>query len=396
MARPTPIIIPGGLSQETEVGFGQTGEALGQILGQFLVGRGQRKREEEAQQQFIEQFGSIFQQPVPAEGPQTEAMAERGVFPTADVVPPQVQGLIQTLAATRGGRELGQQQAASALKGLLTPAEAEPEVSPFAKLDPSKFTPESLKAFETTGKVSDLKPVTKGVGVGVSEVQSSSMLPSGLVQIVRKDGTTELVRPEEADKALIETAELRGTELQGLRASERDAAKNAQKVSINSFKQLAGIRKGMATMDDAIKALDEGAQTGAIAEKFPSFREASLKLKNAQARMGLNVIQNTTFGSLSESELAFALSAALPTGLDETALRAWIVEKREAQRKLSAYIEEAAIFLGSTRTDEKGIVRVNKIADFIKLKKETEGQRGAAATPIAAPQKIGRFTIEVE
>lgn len=126
MARPTPIIVPGGLSQKTEVGFGQVGTDLGEILGQFLAGKRRQQQEQQAQQQFTEQFGSVFQQPVPAEGPQTEAMAERGVFPTADVVPGREQGLIQTLAQTAGGRKLGQQQAAKALFPTLTKAGATP------------------------------------------------------------------------------------------------------------------------------------------------------------------------------------------------------------------------------------------------------------------------------
>ena len=62
---------------------------------------------------------------------------------------------------------------------------------------------------------------------GLSEVQSSKILPGGLVQIVRKDGTVETIPPEEANAQLIRAAELRGAELQGLRAGERGAAKQA-------------------------------------------------------------------------------------------------------------------------------------------------------------------------
>ncbi len=380
MARPQPIIVPGGLSTTQSAGFGETGEALGSLLGQFLAGRSQKKKEEEAQQTGESALFDLLlagkERPVEAGGtpqfaaggPVTEPIQER-VAPSADIL--QAQALSKFLGTTPQGIQLGQQQAAKALGGLLAP-EAAPE------------------------------------GIAISEVQSSSMLPNGLVQIVRKDGTTELVKPEEADKTLIEQAELRKAELQGLRASERVAAKNAQKISIDSFKQLADIRKSISTMDEGIAAIDAGAKSGVIQKRLPTIRDASLKLKNVQARMGLNVIQNTTFGSLSAEELKFALSAALPEDLDEVSLRSWLVQKKEAQRKLSAYVEEAAIFLGSTRTDEKGIVRVNKIADFIKLKKESAGKVGGAqpvsvppsipeaTTARQVPQKIGRFTIEVE
>lgn len=368
MARPQPIVLP-----TAQDGFGQDiGQALGTLFGQSVAKKRQQQQEEEAQQQFVEQFGSIFQQPVPQAGPPTAEMAAVGeeLPQIPGEVPPQVQGLIQVLGATERGRGLGEQQAAAALKGLLAPAKPGERKIIKDIAGKQRFVDTGEEVFSGV-----IKPEEK---VGVSEVQSSSMLSNGLVQIVRKDGTTELVKPTDADKALIQVAESRGAELQGLRASERTAAKNAQKVSIDSFKQLASIRKSISTMDEGIAAIDAGAKSGVVQKRLPTIRDASLKLKNVQARMGLDVIQNTTFGSLSAEELKFALSAALPEDLDEVSLRSWLVQKKEAQRKLSAYIEEAAIFLGSTRTDEKGIVRVNKIADFIKLKR---GQQGQAPPP---------------
>ncbi len=56
-------------------------------------------------------------------------------------------------------------------------------------------------------------------------------------------------------------------------------------------------------------------------------------------------------------------------------LKTWMIEKRDAQIKLMGYIEEAAIFLGSTRTDPDGVVRVNKIPDFIRLKGQQQQQQ---------------------
>lgn len=62
--------------------------------------------------------------------------------------------------------------------------------------------------------------------------------------------------------------------------------------------------------------------------------------------MGLDIIGGTTFGALSESELAFALDTALPTKLEGPELRAWIERKKAAQMKLSQELEKAAIYLG--------------------------------------------------
>ncbi len=48
-----------------------------------------------------------------------------------------------------------------------------------------------------------------------------------------------------------------------------------------------------------------------------------------------------------KGELDLALSKAMPTGLDEPALRRWLVDKKASQEKLAAYVEDAAVFLGT-------------------------------------------------
>jgi hypothetical protein len=192
-------------------------------------------------------------------------------------------------------------------------------------------------------------------------VQSSKQLPGGLVQVVYADGSVETKQPEEASAELIRQAEERGAELQGLRAGERRGAVEGMKQAVAAFKQLGPLRKNIDNLNEGIRLLDEGAETGVISSKLPSVKEASIKLDNLQARLGLDVIGNTTFGALSESELQFALSAALPQKLEGPALRQWMTEKRDAQIKLMDYLNEAAIFLGTPG---------NTIADFLRTKED--------------------------
>ena len=223
----------------------------------------------------------------------------------------------------------------------------------------------------------------------VSEVQSSKILPGGLVQIVRKDGTTEVIPAKEAEQLLVKEAETRGAELQGLRAGERGAAAESQKLAITSFKKLAPIKKSIRNLERGIELIDEGAKTGVVAGRLPSVRQASIELDNIQNQMGLDVIGTTTFGALSESELAFALSTALPKKLKGPALRGWMVRKRDAQRKLADYVEEAAIFLGTPG---------NTMSRFLQMKKDQQagGEQTTSAdqeTPAPAKQRI-RFDAQ--
>lgn len=134
----------------------------------------------------------------------------------------------------------------------------------------------------------------------------------------------------------------------------KEAAKAAEGQVKDYFRQLSNIESNISNYNEAIGLIDEGASTGVIQRRLPSVRAASQKLDNVQKRLGLDVIGNTTFGALSESELAFAIDSALPTGLEGAELRAWLVQKRDAQQKLADYIDNAVRFLsvpGNTLAD---------------------------------------------
>ena len=204
-----------------------------------------------------------------------------------------------------------------------------------------------------------------GISSGDDIVHSSRILDDGTTQIVRKSGKIEVLSPTEAETELVKNAQVFGASLQGLRSGERDAGKAAIKVSTDAFKLLTPVRKNIAQLGEGIELLGQGAGTGFFEKMIPSIKTASVKLKNLQSRLGLNIIQTTTFGSLSEAELKFALDTAIPLGLDEKALEKWLTEKREAQKKVANILEETAIFLG---------IPGNTIADFaIKKKGEREG-----------------------
>lgn len=153
------------------------------------------------------------------------------------------------------------------------------------------------------------------------------------------------------------------------------SAKEAANASSAAFDRVEKVYQNIDNLREAVRLVEEeGADTGAIADRMPSFRSAAVKLDNLQGRLGLDVIGSTTFGALSEAELKFALSTALPQRLDGPALVNWAKQKIEAQEKLADYLEGAAIFLGTPG---------NTKADWIKKQKEMGGAygRGARQTP---------------
>ena len=129
-------------------------------------------------------------------------------------------------------------------------------------------------------------------------------------------------------------------------AATEDAAKAGIKMSGEAIAQLNKVKTSIRNINDAIQAIDEGAETGPIISRLPSVTQASIELDNVRSRMGLDIIGSVTFGALSEGELNLALSTALPTNLEPPALKQWLIDKRNAQQKLARELEGAAIFLG--------------------------------------------------
>ena len=148
-------------------------------------------------------------------------------------------------------------------------------------------------------------------------------------------------------------------DVSGVIAGSEAASRLAQEQSREAFQAIANVRGSIAGYDDVLRALDEGAETGAIMSRLPSVRANAVALDNARSRLGLAVVGAAQFGALSEGELNLALSTALPTNMEPEALRKWVTERRDAQLKLADELTQAAMFLGTPG---------NTIADYLTMK----------------------------
>jgi len=133
---------------------------------------------------------------------------------------------------------------------------------------------------------------------------------------------------------------------------------------------------------EMLDALDAGANTGYFESKIPSMTEASIVLDNLQAQLGLNVIANTTFGALSESELKFALDSAAPKSLEPESLKAWLLRKQTAQRKLIDYLYEAGDYVGQGGTEFGFLAKKRR-----EMKGQTPQQKPAASNLDFLPEE---------
>ena len=163
-----------------------------------------------------------------------------------------------------------------------------------------------------------------------------------------------------------------------------DAYKAAIKVGQESFQKLPVISSSLSNIDRAIGALDAGANTGVASEFFPSIKAASVRLGQIKNELGLDVVGSTTFGALSESELKLALDTALPTKLSPPELRQWLLDKKEAMRKLRDGYETTALKL--SRGD-------STLADLVEeIRNERASNEQAQQAPQAQqPRAVLRF-----
>jgi hypothetical protein len=220
-------------------------------------------------------------------------------------------------------------------------------------------------------KVLDATLKAAGQVVEAADVQSTDYIGGIAVVTTMKDGTVRItdartgqaVTGQAADDLLAEASDLEarmaggkagaaeGAKLQAqadlgaVAAAAQEGGKAAIQLATEAYKQLGTVRSNIANLDRAIQLVEvEGANTGVIESKLPSWNASTIELENMQNVLGLDVIGAVTFGALSEGELALALNTALPTNLDGPDLAAWLRRKKTAQQKLSNYLSQQSRF----------------------------------------------------
>ena len=220
----------------------------------------------------------------------------------------------------------------------------------------------------------------------ISPVQTDP--ETGQKFIIRTDKNTGEVQRINAEGALGET-----TNKQEERIIRRELIKDATKESKLAFDGLKNIKSNLGTIDEAIAAIDKGASSGVVENFFPSFTEATVALENTANRMGLDVISATTFGALSEGELKLAMNTAMPRNLKPKALRKWLVDRKQAQKKLARELSSMAIKLGKGKTT---IPEYLEQSATFKAIGETQQQpiQAAVQVPTVNQKPLSEMTLE--
>ena len=169
--------------------------------------------------------------------------------------------------------------------------------------------------------------------------------------------------------------------LAGTAAATVKSGEIAQTKGSEAFDQIGKVRTSIANINDAIAAIDAGADAGIVYNRLPNITKASAALSNALDRMGLDIISATTFGALSEGELKLAMETAAPRNLGPAEVKSWLEAKAQAQEKVAAMLMDTAVFLSTPG---------NTLADWVeKNRAETDGDDTAFMRSMSDKSKRG-------
>ena len=345
MTRPGPQALPGFQGQENP--YRALGRGVRNLLGN-LFDRGSLRREERKREQTIEEA---------SQDPQRSASRERVFDTMLDTMDPSV----------------------------VQRPEFDPAVTNQARIDELQerinrpiVTSQNLPTFD----VSQVRtPSTSEFNRKTTSFADGSALlieTKGNAQLLTKDGSViSNSSPDYATK--LKEAIASGVLYESTVARARAEGKENVSQMGQAAEKIDAANANILVLDEALAALDSGAGTGPISSLLPTIRSSSLRLREAQRKLGLNIVSETTFGALSEGELRLALETGLDLSLPEDQLREVIAKRKAAQEKLIDYFYEALDFLNSSET--------NTIAKF-KLKKKQEQkarekaqQNGGATAP---------------
>ena len=360
MTRTGPQALPGFQGQENP--YRALGRGVRNLLGN-LFDRGSLRREERKREQTIEEA---------SQDPQRAASRERVFDTMLDTMDPSV----------------------------VERPEFDPAVTNQARIDelqerinrPIMRGPAPLPTFD----ISQVRtPSTSEFNRKTTSFADGSALlidTKGNAQLLTKDGSViSNSSPDYATK--LKEAIASGVLYESTVARARAEGKENVSQMGQAAEKIDAANANILVLDEALAALDSGAGTGPISSLLPTIRSSSLRLREAQRKLGLNIVSETTFGALSEGELRLALETGLDLSLPEDQLREVIAKRKAAQEKLIDYFYEALDFLNSSET--------NTIAKF-KLKKKQEQkarekaqQNGGATTPPPKTSSSKKFEMEV-
>lgn len=257
-----------------------------------------------------------------------------------------------------GGQSAGEQRAQSVQDILKATQQKYGDFDPTDMEQTTKFgqtlVGNLMQGNQTEAALNVANSLSKIRTQGMTQPRKWVETPKGFVDPetgqYKKDAQGNILMPLNAPSVAEERTERTG------RASNRIRIEN------EAFEQIGKINTNVSDLNEALRlVVEEGAGSGAIESRLPSWKSSTIELENMQKKLGLNVVGAVTFGALSKGEMDIAMATALPTGLDRDALARWIRRKSEAQQKLANYYSEQISYFQTKGATKTGWLKRQKV-----------------------------------
>lgn len=185
---------------------------------------------------------------------------------------------------------------------------------------------------------------TSDVGIKTSEVMTDP--ESGQQYVVKTDPNTGEVTRVNVEGAIGQTPQQR-LELERTGQVALADRQQAQTVGFAAFQSADRLGQSIQRLYSAYDASMTGGRSGIINQMLPAFDAATAELRSMANQLGIDVINSATFGALSSTELALALSTELDLALPPEQLQQQIESRIRAKEKMRSELLKAARTLTS-------------------------------------------------
>lgn len=185
---------------------------------------------------------------------------------------------------------------------------------------------------------------TSDVGIKTSEVMTDPQ--SGQQYVVKTDPNTGDVTRVNVEGAMGQTPQQK-LELERTGQVALADRQQAQTVGFAAFQSADRLGQSIQRLYSAYDASMTGGRSGIINQMLPAFDAATAELRSMANQLGIDVINSATFGALSSTELALALSTELDLALPPEQLQQQIESRIRAKEKMRSELLKAARTLTS-------------------------------------------------
>lgn len=270
------------------------------------------------------------------------------------------------MAAEAAQQKLREQYMQAQIQAMQQKPEAAAR-SPFAAIDPSKYSPESIVKFQQSGNYGDLVPTsvpTADSGPKIGSYNPGDYTPASFSKFLQSNNPADLKRQyapqpvpgawigqiggglgvmqRTADGGVLPPNMLTTPGQESDAAAERAAAeRRSTELATEQAKREAAFETDMSVIEDEIERtvrligeFKGGVyQTGPLAGKLPAFRTAAQNLKREQGKDVVRNIGSATFGALSEGERGFLKDLGVSEDASEESNIAYLEEREKVLRR---------------------------------------------------------------